>query len=124
MCLRHAVLAVLLLWACAAAAAPRPERFTGLIASVGEDSVQIATRRGTSRSVRTDGRTKYIKWITHQPWQQSTDADRTFLQVDRCVQVQLQADDQKVAEIIRVNTDQPGSMGDPCRRMRTPRRAR
>jgi hypothetical protein len=106
------------------AAMSAADRFTGFITNVGEDSLEIATRPGTSRTVRTTGSTRYIKWVTHQPWQQPTTADRTSLQVDRCVQVQLQSGEQAVAGIIRINTDQPGSIGDPCRRLRAPRPAK
>jgi hypothetical protein len=120
---RHTVLAVLLC-ACIASAASGADRLTGFITSVGEDALEITTRPGTSRSVRTTGSTRYVKWVTHQPWQQPTTADRTSLQVDRCVQVQLQSGEPAVARIIRINTDQPGSIGDPCRRLRAPRRPR
>jgi hypothetical protein len=120
---RHVVLAVLLLWAYGASAASRAAKFTGFIASVGEDSLHITTRPGTSRTVRTTAGTKYVKWVTHQPWQQPNQADRTSLQVDRCVQVQLQSGEPPVAEVIRINIDQPGSIGDPCRRIRPARRS-
>ncbi|PYR28761.1 MAG: hypothetical protein DMF98_01930 [Acidobacteria bacterium] len=120
---RQVVLAILI-WAGAAPAMSAADRLTGFITSVGEDSLEITTRPGTSRSIRTTGSTRYMKWVTHQPWQQATAADRTFLQVDRCVQVQLQSGEPSVARIIRINTDQPGSMVDPCRRLRAPRRAK
>jgi len=120
-CVRQVVLTILI-WAGAMPAMSAADRFTGFITNVGEDALEITTRPGTSRSVRTTGSTRYIKWVTHQPWQQPTTADRTSLQVDRCVQVQLQSGEQAVARIIRINTDQPGSIGDPCRRLRAPRR--
>src|SRR5437762_12911834 len=116
-CVWDLLLAVLLLWAGARSAASHGERVTGFIESVGEDRFEIATRPATSRSVRTAGGTRYVRWVTHQPWQQPTSADRTFLQVDRCVQVQLRSGEPAVADIIRINTDQPGSIGDPCRRL-------
>jgi hypothetical protein len=120
---RRVVLA-LLLWAGAASAAPGADGLTGFITRVGEESVEITTRPGTSRSVRISAGTRYMTWITHQPWQQPAGADRTFLQVDRCVQVQLRSGEPPVAEIIRINIDPAGSMGDPCRRLRAPRRPR
>jgi hypothetical protein len=120
---RDAVLGVLLLCGCAFAASGA-DSVTGFITTVGEESLEITIRPGTSRSVRTTRRTGYIKWVTHQPWQQATSADRTFLQVNRCVQVEWQPGEPSVARIIRINTDQPGSIGDPCRRLRAPRRPR
>src|SRR5206468_6078530 len=113
---RHVVLALLL--GCAASVTSGADRFTGFITRVGEDSLEITTRPGTSRSVRTTGSTRYMKWVTHQPWQQPAGADRASLQVDRCVQVQLQSGEPSVARIIRINTDPPGSIADPCRRLR------
>src|SRR5437667_3637000 len=87
-----------LLAACAVSAAPGADRFTGFITRVGEDTLDVSTRPGTSRVIHTTGSTRYLKWVTHQPWQQPTGADRTFLQVERCVQVQLQAGEPSIAQ--------------------------
>ena len=43
-------------------------RVTGLVTAATNTSLQIMTIREGEARVSVDGRTDYMKWITHQPW--------------------------------------------------------
>jgi hypothetical protein len=87
----------------------------GAVTVVSEGVVHVKTNDGGVKELTIDDKTQYIRWITHQPWQQSTVADRSFIKVGRCISVEPRADDDRVAKIIRVNTDEIGTIWCPCR---------
>ena len=99
----------------ASSAQAAADKIVGVVASINADSLQVTTKIGTTQSVRLDGKTGYVKLITHQPWQQDSWADRTFLHVGRCVTIQVRRDDTGVAKLIRINTDEAGTIWNPCR---------
>ena len=94
------------------------ETFVGAVTRVSGDSVEIKTNRGEERGVVLDGKTQYVRWITHQPWQQSNVADRSFVKVGRCVSVDLRGGDEHVAKAVRISTDDIGTIYCPCRNAR------
>ena len=98
-----------------ASSAQTADKIVGAVVSMNEDSLQVTAKSGTTQSVRLDGKTGYVKWITHQPWQQDSRADRTFLHVGRCVTIEVRRDDPGVAKLIRINTDEVGTLWNPCR---------
>lgn len=98
-----------------ASSAHAANAIVGVITGVNEDSVQVSTRSGTVESVRLDVKTGFMKWITQRPWQQDNRADRTALRVGRCVAIDMRRDDSRVAKLIRISTEEPGTIGYPCR---------
>ncbi len=86
---------------------------TGIVTAVDANSVQVAAGPGAITSLHLDGKSQFAKWITHQPWQQDTRADRSKLTVGRCVQVE--SDDASVARRIRINLDDTGTIWSPCK---------
>jgi hypothetical protein len=94
------------------------ETFVGAVTAVSGDSVQIKSDRGQERAVTLDGKTQYVRWITHQPWQQSSVADRSFVKAGRCVSVDLRDGAEHVAKVVRVSTDEIGTIYSPCRSAR------
>jgi len=102
-------------------------RLTGVIVGIhGEPpstpTLEIASKLET-RTVRTDGDTKYLKWITHHPWQQDTKASVKTLTEGLCVQVELRSGS-SVAKTIRISDEPPGSLHDPCRVPAAPEKSR
>jgi hypothetical protein len=96
-------------------------RVTGVIASVtgqATKSIQVRSGETGAREIRTDNNTSYMKWITHQPWQQDIRANNQSLVVGRCVDVELRAADSGVAKVIRVSDEPSGTLFDPCRSSR------
>src|SRR5471030_2649247 len=61
------------------------KRVVGVITAVGENSLQIKTKTEQTEIVKIDEKTDYIKWITHQPWQQNNSASSRSLDIGRCV---------------------------------------
>jgi hypothetical protein len=94
------------------------KRVTGMITAVGDSSVQIKTLNEHMGTVKLDERTDYLRWITHQPWQQDDSASSRWLDVGRCVEVEVRSDDAGVARIVRINADGAGTLWDPCKRIR------
>lgn len=76
--------------------------------------MQVRTTRERERSFRTTRRTKYVKWIIHQPWQELPAADRRLLEVGECVSISARSVDADVADLIRVSTEPRGTIWDPC----------
>ena len=93
-------------------------RVVGVITAVGDNSLQIKTKNEQAEIVKLDEKTDYVKWITHQPWQQDNSSSRRWLDVGRCVAVGLRSDTAGVARIVRVSADGAGTMWDPCKEMR------
>jgi len=91
------------------------QAFVGSITVVSEDSIHVKTNDDGVRELLLDDKTQYVRWITHQPWQQSTVADRTLLKVGRCISVEPRGDDTHVAKLVRINTDEIGTIWCPCR---------
>jgi hypothetical protein len=101
-------------------ATARAETLLGAVTSVSGDALEMrckVERQVTSRVVTLTKDTQYIRWITHQPWQQSTVADRSLLKAGRCVAVELKAGDLRVAKLVRINTDEVGTIYYPCRNL-------
>ena len=97
------------------AAAPR---LVGIVDSVVANSLQITRAGEAPQTVKTDNGTAYMKWITHQPWQQDTHLSRQALGVGRCVAVELQSGDNNLARVVSINTDGVGTLYDPCKAVR------
>ncbi len=110
-----------LLMACTAGVAPlraEPRRLTGVIVSIDREppsapTIQVSSPRET-RTVRTDRRTRYVKWVTQKPWQQNTNAEVTGLVEGGCIEVELRSD-RGSAKVIRISDEPPGSFYDPCK---------
>ena len=93
-------------------------RVTGLVTAATDTSVQIRTIGEGDATVSVDGRTDYMKWITHKPWQQDNSASRGSVAAGSCVDVQLRSDAGRLAKIVRINADGAGTLYDPCRGIR------
>jgi endonuclease YncB( thermonuclease family) len=87
----------------------------GVVTAVDGSSVQLTARAGATKSLRLDGKSQFVKWITHQPWQQDNRADRSKLTVGRCVQVESQDADASLVRLVRINLDDVETMWSPCR---------
>jgi hypothetical protein len=97
------------------AAAPQ---LIGVVESVVDNSLQIKRVHEAPQTIKTDNRTTYTKWVTHQPWQQDTHLNRQAIAVGRCVEVELRSGDNNLAKAIYVNTDGVGTLYDPCKAVR------
>ena len=51
-------------------AAAIASRTTGVVTGIGDTSLQLVTRDKEVHVVTINAATTYVKWITHQPWQQ------------------------------------------------------
>jgi hypothetical protein len=111
---RRAVVAVALLLTASGVRAAA-ETVVGAVTAVSQDAVQIKPNRGEERTVTLDAKTEYVGWITHQPWQRSTAADRGSVKTGRCISVDLRDGADRVAKVVRINTDEIGSIYCPCR---------
>jgi hypothetical protein len=85
----------------------------GVVTAVDGNSVQVTAKAGATTSLHLDGRSQFVKWITHQPWQQDNRADRSKLTIGRCVQID--SDDANVARLVRINLDDTGTVWSPCK---------
>ena len=104
-------MAVLLLGLSTMAAA---ETVVGVVTAVSGGEVRVKPRHGEERVATLDARTAYARWITHQPWQQETVADRGFVKAGRCVAVELRRDDERLAKLVRVSLGELGTVHSPC----------
>jgi hypothetical protein len=102
----------------ATAASAGARRVTGLVKAATGTSLQIMTIREGEATVTVDGRTDYMKWITHKPWQQDNSAKRGSVGAGSCVDVQLRSDQGAVAKSVWINVDGAGTLYDPCRAIR------
>jgi len=85
----------------------------GVVTAVDGNSVQVTAKAGATTSLRLDGKSQFVKWITHQPWQQDNRVDRSKLTIGRCVQIE--AGDANVARLVRINLDDTGTVWSPCK---------
>ncbi len=70
------------------------------------ETLVISTKRGNEIEVRTTSQTRYQKWVTRQPWQQSTRADASLLRVGGRVAIHFSEDgDSRVATLVRIATE-------------------
>ena len=93
-------------------------RAVGVISNVAEPSLDVRVRGGEVRTIRTDAKTTYVKWMTHKPWQQNSRASSASLVVGRCVDVDLRADDATMAKVVRVSDEPATCLWDPCKALR------
>jgi hypothetical protein len=91
---------------------------TGLVTAATDKSLEIRTHGKETTTISVDDKTGYMKWITHQPWQQDNRASRQSVAVGSCVDIELRADDSRVAKIVRINADGAGTLYDPCKAIR------
>ena len=118
---KHTAGAVALALLLAASGQAAGGRITGVLASVeghAAPTLQIAAQDREEHQVRTDASTEYVKWITHQPWQQDTRVNTAALVAGRCVDVQLRSGDARIASIVRISGEPSGSIYDPCKARR------
>src|SRR5471030_2558364 len=95
--------------AATAPAGAEAKRVVGLVIAVGDNSLQIKTKTERTEIVKRDDRTEYVKWITHQPWQQDARASSRSVDVGSCVDIGVRSDNADVARIVRVNADGAGT---------------
>jgi hypothetical protein len=102
-----------------------------IVVNVRGRSVQVVTDGRIPSSVREtksrkaaqplvihlDEQTEYMKWVTHEPWQQNTRADDEALVAGRCVAIELRQGG-GTADLVRVSAEPAGSLFDPCQAMR------
>ncbi|HVZ23061.1 MAG TPA: hypothetical protein VG871_18435 [Vicinamibacterales bacterium] len=91
-------------------------RVVGVLADVERHSpptLQLTSKGSDSKTVHTDEKTAYMKWVTHKPWQGGERIDSSALVQGRCVEVELS--DGNVAKVVRVSDEPAGSVFDPCR---------
>ena len=81
----------------------------GVVTAVDGNTVRVAAKAGASQSLRLDAKRQFVKWITHQPWQQDNREDRSKLTVGRCVQIET--GEANVARLVRINMDETGTTG-------------
>jgi hypothetical protein len=112
---RTAVLARVALIVLGTTATAESATLVGTLTSVNEGSVQVTTRHEKERLFITTRRTQYVKWIIHQPWQETAVPDRRLLAVRRCVSITASSEDSEVADLIRVSSEPRGTIWDPCR---------
>ena len=92
-------------------------RVVGVIARVGGTATpefQVASKGAETRTVQTDAKTAYMKWVTHKPWQTDTGMTTSALIAGRCVEVELQAESSILAKAVRISDEPAGSIFDPC----------
>ena len=112
---RRTVIARIALIVFGSAATVESASLVGTLTAVKEGSVQVRTTRERESSFLTTRRTQYVKWIIHQPWQESPVADRRLLTVGRCVSISTRSAEADVADLIRVSSEPRGTIWDPCR---------
>ncbi len=96
----------------------QPGQLIGFVNEPTSASLRITTTNQTIRDIRTDAGTRYATWLTHQPWRIDRLITRKSLTVGRCIKVTVRNDDMSVARRIEVSLDPPGTIDDPCRRIR------
>lgn len=78
----------------------------GRVTSFDEKGLTVKARSGETVTVTLGGGTRYIKWVTQKPWQQSTTADRSFLRVGKLVAIEsMSGEPHGEARIVRIATD-------------------
>jgi len=110
-----AMSAAAVLLGCVVQMQARTTRIVGVIASVERHETAIVRLRShgaEDRTVRTDDKTAYMRWVTHKPWQGGGLTDTSVLVLGRCAEIELGAND--VAKVVRVSDEPAGSVYDPC----------
>jgi hypothetical protein len=100
-----------------ASAHAKSTRIVGEVASVTSTSLDVLTPSEGTRSVRLDGRTHYLRWVTQKPWQ-AGGVGFANLNLGRCVEVNLRSADTDEAKTVWISTEPAGSIGDPCHTFR------
>jgi hypothetical protein len=66
----------------------------------------IRTRKAGELTVTVGTRTRYLKWVTRQPWQQDRRASASALRVGKLVSIDVVNDGERlVARVVRIATD-------------------
>ena len=78
--------------------------------NTGEDrrpeTLVIRDKPGSEVSVSLESRTRYLKWVTRQPWQQSTRAKAPLLRPGGLVAVEATVSGERlVARVVRIATE-------------------
>ena len=95
-----------------------PGQVIGVVNEPTSASLHITTTNQATRDIRTDSATRYTKWLTHQPWRIDRLITRKSVTVGRCIKITVRNDNPSVASRIEVSLDPPGTIDDPCRRIR------
>ena len=70
------------------------------------ETLVIRAKSGGEVSVSLEPRTRYLKWVTRQPWQQSTRANVSLLWPGRLVAVEAAASgDRLIAHVVQIATE-------------------
>jgi hypothetical protein len=115
------ILLIFVASACITVIQPRHARLGQVIGIVDEPrsvSLRIMTTNKDVREVQTDLKTRYTKWLTHQPYTVDKIVDAKSLTVGRCVRVTVRKDDVHVAQEIEISLDRSDTLYDPCRMIR------
>jgi hypothetical protein len=107
--------------ACVVLVHPKQSKLGQVIGVVNEPtsaSLHITTTNQAARDIQTDAATRYTKWLTHQPWRIDRLITRKSLTVGRCIKITVRNDNPSIASRIEVSLDPPGTIDDPCRRIR------
>lgn len=87
-------------------AAGKVKRIVGRVVSIESDVLVVRTRRAETVAIEIDATTRYSKWITQKPWQQSTRANASLLRVGRLVDVEAVPGERTIrARRIRIASD-------------------
>jgi hypothetical protein len=101
----------------ATAARAASHRVIGRVTVVTNTSMEVRNNEETA-TIGVDAKTMYTKWVNHQPWQQDRSANSQSVAVGSCVNVELRADEGRVAKSVFVSRDGAGTLYDPCRDIR------
>ena len=106
---------------CITLSPPKRTRLGQLIGVIDEPrtaAVRITTTNKETREIHVDAETRYIKWVTHQPWTVDKAVDAKALTTGRCVKVTLREGDIHLAKRVEVSLDGAGDLYDPCKSIR------
>ena len=101
----------------ATAARAASHRVIGRVTVVNNTSMEVRNNEETA-TIGVDAKTVYTKWVTHKPWQQDTSASSQSVAPGSCVNVELRADEGRVAKAVFISRDGAGTIYDPCRDIR------
>src|SRR5581483_1972138 len=96
-----------------ASAQAATHRFVGVITRVDREpapSVQMTAKGFGEQTIQIDGKTAFMKWVMHRPWQQDTRADMSGLAEGSCVEIVLRSGPGAVASRIRISDEPAGSL--------------
>lgn len=69
-------------------------------------TLAVRTKGRGDLSVGLSSQTHFLRWVTRQPWQQSTRADASFLKPGRLVAVHFsETDAHPIARLVRIATE-------------------